>query len=232
MFIASFASGQWQSNCYFVAPTEGSDCVIVDPGWGAADMVLKTLQRHNLRPVGILLTHGHIDHIGAAAQLAAEFEIATWIHPADRQLLSDPMSGLPRDWAPMLQALTGSLQLPEPWLVKELAGGDQLDLAGFELRVRFAPGHSGGCVMFELDYPDTDDVAGLLFTGDVLFQGSIGRTDLPGSSPHLMWDSLQQQVLTLPDNVVALPGHGAQTTIGAERADNPFLTEEFWRNQP
>ncbi len=231
MFIASFASGQWQSNCYLVAPAAGSDCIIVDPGWGAGEIALKTMQRHELRPVAILLTHGHLDHIGAAAALAAEFEIATWIHPADRHLLSDPQAGLPRDWAPMLHALIGADRLPEPWLVKDLESGAELDLANIGMHVRFAPGHSGGCVMFETDYPDDADVGGLLFSGDVLFQGSIGRTDLPGSSAPQMWTSLQDQVLTLADDVVALPGHGSQTSIGAERATNPFLTEEFWRDQ-
>lgn len=231
MFIAGFANGQWQSNCYLVAAGEAADCVIVDPGWGAYEGAVTAAGQHDLRPVGILLTHGHLDHIGAAAQLASEFEIATWIHPADRTMLADPMSGLPSEWEPMVRALLGTDRLPEPWLVKDLAADDELDLAGVQFKVRYAPGHSPGCVMFETDYPDTPDVGGVVFTGDVLFKDAIGRTDLPGGSAEVMWASLQDQVLTLADNVVALPGHGPQTSIGVERATNPYLTESFWRDQ-
>ncbi|WP_028708543.1 MBL fold metallo-hydrolase [Propionicicella superfundia] len=233
MFITSFASGQWQSNCYLVAGSAapGTDCVIVDPGWGADEMARRLVERHRLRPVAILLTHGHLDHIGAAHGLAAEYEIETWIHPADRRLLREPGAGLPPDWAPMLRALAGSETLPEPWLVRELDDLMELDLGGLGLRIRHAPGHTGGSVLALCDYPDDPEVSAVMFSGDVLFAGSIGRTDLPGSDHDAMRRSLEVQILSLPDDVVALPGHGAQTSIGYERVTNPYLQSDYWRNQ-
>lgn len=233
MFISSFASGQWQSNCYLVGASAapGSDCVIVDPGWGSDKMARKLVERHKVRPVAILLTHGHIDHVGSAASLAAEYEIETWIHPADRKLLREPGSGLPRDWAPMLKLMIGKESLPEPWLVKELEDKTELDLGGVGFSLRQAPGHTPGSVLALCDYPDDPETAGVLFSGDVLFAGAIGRTDLPGGDSFQMGRSIETEILTLDDSIVALPGHGSQTSIGRERATNPYLQSDFWRNQ-
>lgn len=211
--------------------TAGAECVIVDPGWGAAETARNLIAQRGLRPVAILLTHGHLDHVGAAAPLAAEFGIQTWIHPADRHLLTTPGAGLPAEWAPMLQSLTGVERLPEPKLVKEIDPASPLDLAGIEFSFRWAPGHTAGSLLTFVDYPDDESVSGIVFSGDVLFAGSIGRTDLPGSDPEAMRRTVERELLTLDDGIVALPGHGAQTSIGYERATNPYLQPDFWRNQ-
>lgn len=233
MLITSFASGQWQSNCYLVAASAapGSDCVIVDPGWGSGQMARKLVERHGLRPAAILLTHGHLDHIGAARELATEYEVETWVHPADRRLLREPLSGLPKDWGTMLRALIGGDTLAEPWLVKELDDSMELDLGGVGFRIHHAPGHTSGSILALCDYPDDPQVSAVMFSGDVLFAGSIGRTDLPCSNDSEMRRSLEVQILSLPDDVVALPGHGSQTSIGYERATNPYLQSDYWRNK-
>ncbi len=234
VFITSFASGPWQSNCYLVAGTSspGSDCVIVDPGYGADANARRMVELHEVRPAAILLTHGHLDHIGAAAALAAEYRIPTWIHPADRHLLTSPGAGLPPEWLPMMESLIGGDSLDEPWLVKELDDGTEVELAGLGFRVRHAPGHTEGSVLSLCEYPDDADVSAIMFSGDVLFAGSIGRTDLPGSDTSAMRTTIESVLLSLPDDVVALPGHGSQTSIGYERETNPYLNADFWRNQP
>lgn len=234
MFITSFASGPWQSNCYLVAASAAadSDCVIVDPGIGSDKMAKAMVERHRLRPRSILLTHGHLDHVGAAHILAAEYNIETWIHPADRHLLRTPGVGLPPEWAPMVRAILDGDTLPEPWHVRELDGETQVDMAGLGFSIRTAPGHTMGSVLSLLDYPDDDSVSAVVFSGDVLFAGSVGRTDLPGSDDDAMRATLKTKVLSLPDDVVALPGHGAQTSIGYERETNPYLRADNGRNQP
>lgn len=233
MFITSFVSGQWESNCYVVAADEhaGTPCVIVDPGDGAAAGVRQVIEQSGLSPAAILLTHGHLDHVGSAAEVAQEYRIQTWIHPADRQMLSDPASAFGPEWAPMVQAMIGGDRLDEPWLINEMDDGAELDLADISFRIRHAPGHTPGCVLTLCDYPDDERVSQIMFSGDVLFAGSVGRTDLPGGDLQQMHRSLEEQVMTLDGTVVALPGHGPQTSIAQEKANNPYLQPTFWRNQ-
>ena len=154
-------------------------------------------------------------------------DIPAYIHPDDRALLSDPAKGLPLGAG---QQLFGGLEFTEPDDVKELADGMTLSLVGLEIIVDHAPGHTGGSVAFWLpmDSPDTaqgkSKISGnVLFSGDLLFAGSIGRTDLPGGDYPTILRSLARVCLTLPDDTVVLSGHGPQTTIGAERRTNPFL---------
>ena len=178
-----------------------------------------------------LATHGHIDHIWSIAPVCDNAGIPAYIHPADRELLTDPAKGL--SLVPG-QQLFGGLTLSEPADVLELTDGMELELAGVRLIVDHAPGHTPGSVTFRLDaelaadeaeavLARGDAPAGALFTGDLLFAGSIGRTDLPGGDYETILDSLARVCLPLPDATVVLAGHGPLTTIGAERASNPFL---------
>jgi glyoxylase-like metal-dependent hydrolase (beta-lactamase superfamily II) len=199
-----------------VAPAPGEECVIIDPGQDAERGIEELLARYRLKPVAVLLTHGHIDHVWSVGPVCGAKGIAAWIHPADRGLLADPASGLGLNVG---QELFGGITFTEPDDVRELTDGAVLELAGVQLTVGHVPGHTPGSVTFR---GGADDLDGL-FSGDLLFAGSIGRTDLPGGDHAAMLKSLAR-TLTLPDETVVLPGHGPQTTVGAERRTNPFLT--------
>jgi glyoxylase-like metal-dependent hydrolase (beta-lactamase superfamily II) len=164
----------------------------------------------------VLLTHGHLDHTFSVAPVCGARGITAYIHPADRELLADPAKGLSVDLASLFG---GRLPYAEPEDVAELPDGGPIAVAGLELTVDHAPGHTLGSVLFRT--PDSDGQ--LCFSGDVLFAGSIGRTDLPGGDSAAMVASLRDKILTLPDETVVLPGHGPSTTIGRERRSNPFL---------
>jgi glyoxylase-like metal-dependent hydrolase (beta-lactamase superfamily II) len=222
VLIEGFPAGSFAANCYVIAPDPGEDCLIIDPGEDAAAGIEEIVAKHKLRPVAALATHGHIDHIWSIAPVCDNAGIPAYIHPADRALLTDPAKGL--SLVPG-QQLFGGLTLSEPADVLELTDGMTLELAGVKLVVDHAPGHTPGSVAFRLDAElVADDVtAGALFTGDLLFAGSIGRTDLPGGDYETILDSLARVCLPLPDGTVVLSGHGPLTTIGAERASNPFL---------
>ena len=228
MLVAGFPAGAFAANCYIIAPAPGEECVIIDPGQDAQPGIDEVLAEHRLRPAAVLLTHGHIDHVWSVTPVCDAKGIPAYIHPDDRALLSDPAKGFPLGTG---QQLFGGLEFTEPDDVKELADGMTLSLVGLEIVVNHAPGHTGGSVTFRLpmDRPDTaqgkSKINGdVLFSGDLLFAGSIGRTDLPGGDYPTILHSLARVCLTLPDETVVLSGHGPQTTIGAERRTNPFLT--------
>lgn len=223
MLIAAFPAGPWGTNCYVVATRPGEECVVVDPGMDASQGVADLVRQHGLRPAAVLLTHGHIDHMFCVAPVAGAYESAAYIHPADRHLLSDPMAGISPETAAML--LGGQYTFAEPDDVRELADTDLLQLAGLELTVDHTPGHTAGSVTFRSPYDGSEDVTEVMFSGDLLFAGSIGRTDLPGGDHPTMLRSLATKVLPLDDRTVVLPGHGGQTTIGRERAANPYLQD-------
>jgi hydroxyacylglutathione hydrolase len=226
VLVAGFPAGTFGTNCFVVSPGAGEECVIVDPGQDAEQGIEDILARHRLRPVAVLLTHGHIDHIWSVVPVCGAKGIPAYIHPADRALLSDPARGLPPGVG---QQLLGGLTFTEPDDVAELADGATLALAGLEFTVDHAPGHTPGSVTFRLpagtggrgDGPAAGEPA--LFSGDLLFAGSIGRTDLPGGDYPAILHSLARVCLPLPDETAVLPGHGPATTIGAERGSNPFL---------
>jgi len=227
VLIAGFPAGSFAANCYILAPAPGAECLIVDPGQDAEPGIEEIIGRYRLRPVAVLATHGHIDHIWSVAPVCGARNIPAAIHPADRALLSDPAKGLSLLAG---QQLFKGLTFTEPDDIIELADGMRLDLAGVSLVVDHAPGHTPGSVTFRLPSAAAagttpDDLAerGVLFTGDLLFAGSIGRTDLPGGDYQTILDSLARVCLPLPDETVVLAGHGPQTTIGAERAANPLL---------
>ena len=226
MLVAGFPSAVFATNVYVVAPGPGEECIVVDPGLEVSAGVDDLLREHRLRPVAVLLTHGHLDHTFSVVPVAGSRGIPAYIHPDDRELLADPMKGMGRESE---QMFGGRLQWQEPDDVALLHDGAVLSVAGLEVTVDHAPGHTPGSVMFRL--PGAPDaLSGLdveprqtVLSGDVLFAGSIGRTDLPGGSHEQMLESLRDKVLPLSDDNVVLPGHGGATTVGRERASNPFL---------
>ncbi len=225
MLIAGFPAGPWGTNCYVAATSAGAECVVVDPGKDAAPGIAEVIREHRLKPVAVLLTHGHVDHMWSVAPVAGTYDATAWIHPNDRHLLSDPLAGISRESAAMLLGMPeGKFEFAEPDDVRELADGVDLELAGLRFVVDHTPGHTEGSVTFRTPY-DHPDVSEVMFSGDLLFEGSIGRTDLPGGDHPTMLRSLATKVLPLADDIVVLPGHGGQTSIGRERATNPFLLE-------
>ncbi|WP_181311379.1 MBL fold metallo-hydrolase [Nocardioides campestrisoli] len=226
MFIAGFPAGPWGTNCYVVSTGPGNECVVVDPGKDAASGVDQVVRENRLKPVAVLVTHGHIDHMWCVAPVAGSYEATAWIHPRDRHLLTDPMAGMSRESTQML--LGGSYEWAEPDDVRELSDEQTLEIAGLSFVVDHTPGHTEGSVTFRTPYGESAgsaDVSEVMFSGDLLFAGSIGRTDLPGGDHPTMLRSLTSKVLPLADDIVVLPGHGEQTSIGRERATNPYLRE-------
>ncbi|OIV39086.1 MBL fold metallo-hydrolase [Mangrovactinospora gilvigrisea] len=220
MFIAGFPAGAWGTNTYVVAPAQGEECVIVDPGQDAADGIEELLREHRLKPVAVLLTHGHVDHTWSVLPVCGAHDVPALIHPDDREMLADPAKGLGEMVG---KQLLGGLTFGEPDDVRELTDGARLTLAGLDLTVDHAPGHTRGSVTFRT--PAAGDIPPVMFSGDLLFAGSIGRTDLPGGDHAEILRSLGRVCLAREDETVVLPGHGSQTTIGRERATNPFLQQ-------
>jgi hydroxyacylglutathione hydrolase len=218
MLIAGFPADAFGTNCYVVAQAPGEQCLVIDPGIGVIGQLEALLEEHRLQPAAVLLTHGHLDHTFSVAPVCGARGITAYVHPEDREMLADPAKGISAD----LTALFGGrLPYAEPEDVAELADGATLSVAGIEVTVAHAPGHTRGSVLFHTPGDD----APVCFSGDVLFAGSIGRTDLPGGSMAAMTESLRDKVLPLADETVVLPGHGPATTIGRERATNPYLIE-------
>jgi len=222
LLIAGFPAGAFGTNCYVIAPSAGERCLVLDPGQDAVDGVAEILREHRLRPAAVVLTHGHVDHMWSVVPVCGAHDVPAYIHPADRFLLADPLAGV----SPQLAAMVGDASFTEPDEVRELADGTPLGLAdvlGFDLVVDHAPGHTKGSVTFTLPRLDAAGDPDVLFSGDLLFAGSIGRSDLPGGDPGELEHSLARVVLPRPDDTLVLPGHGGRTTIGRERASNPFL---------
>lgn len=193
--------------------------VVIDPGVNAADVVRKTLAERNMKIGAVIATHGHIDHIASAALLANEAKVAMWMHPGDDFMLTDPVAGLGESSRGLLTEL-GLLSLDEPELREEFSDGQELSTCGLDFKIHHFPGHSPGCVNLVTE----TEQAPLVFTGDVLFNGSIGRTDLPGSDPNQMRNSLKRLVEKLPSDAMLAPGHGPTSTMQEELANNAFLT--------
>lgn len=226
MLIAGFPAGPWGTNCYVVSTGPGNECVVVDPGKDAAQGVAEVVREQRLKPVAVLVTHGHVDHMWSVAPVAGTYDATAWIHPRDRHLLTDPMAGISPETSQML--LGTNHEWAEPDDVRELSDGQTLELAGIEFVVDHTPGHTQGSVTFRTPYGEAGGNAAIsevLFSGDLLFAGSIGRTDLPGGDTPTIMRSLRDKVLPLRDDVVVLPGHGEQTSIGRERATNPYLLD-------
>lgn len=230
MLVAGFPAEAFGTNCYVVAAAAGEQCLVVDPGIGVLDRLDEVLTTHRLQPAAVLLTHGHLDHTFSVAPVCGARGITAYIHPEDRDLLADPAKGLSADLA---QLFGGRLPYTEPEEVAELADRTTLELVGLQITVDHAPGHTRGSVLFRLPGTAQVRLAGeraqeaeqLCLAGDVLFAGAIGRVDLPGGSMPQMLTSLREKILPLPDDTLVLPGHGPSTSIGQERATNPYLRQ-------
>lgn len=220
MQVFGFPSAVFGTNCYVIAPSTGDECLVVDPGIDIIDQLAQVLREHRLKPAAVLLTHGHLDHTYSVTPVCGAHGIAAYLHSDDTYRLRDPLAAMDPAVIAMLEQQFGrAASWAEPDDVVEVVDGARLELAGLELDVIHAPGHTEGSVMFELPGART------LITGDVLFAGSIGRTDLPGGDHAAMLRSLREGVLPRADDTVVLPGHGPQTTIGHERSTNPYLLQ-------
>jgi glyoxylase-like metal-dependent hydrolase (beta-lactamase superfamily II) len=214
VLVVGFPAGPWETNCFVVAPDRGEQCVVIDPGYGADGPLDEVLAEHRLQPVAVLLTHGHLDHMWSVTPVCGAKGIPALIHPDDRGMLTEPGAGM---GIPPGTPIFGRLDFAEPDDVRLLADRETVELAGLSLRVDATPGHTRGSVTFTGDCE--------FFSGDLLFAGSIGRTDLPGGSFEQILHSLARVPMALPDETVVRPGHGPDTTIGRERMFNPFLSD-------
>lgn len=215
MLVTGFPAGAFGTNCYVLAPGAGQECVVIDPGQDAEQPLRSVLSEHRLKPVAVVLTHGHLDHVWSVVPVCDGYDIPAYLHPQDRAMLADPLS-----WhGEAIGAMIGGLTFGEPSEVVDLDDGLVLELAGVTLTVRHAPGHTAGSVAFELAHPETP----VLLSGDLLFAGSIGRTDLPGGDGPTLMQSIADLLEHFDDDTTVYPGHMGITTLGAERATNPFL---------
>jgi hydroxyacylglutathione hydrolase len=219
LLVVGFPAGLFAANCYVVAPSAGERCVVIDPGQDAVPALSEVLREHRLRPAAVLLTHGHIDHMWSAFPVCDAHGVAAYIHARDRDRLADPVRTLSADLVAALGV--AGVTFSEPDEVRELADDNVLELAGLEFVADHTPGHTEGSVVFRTADGGQDGEP-LMFSGDLLFAGSIGRSDSIGGDPAAMEASLSW-AMTLPDRTVVLPGHGGSTTIGHERATNPHL---------
>jgi glyoxylase-like metal-dependent hydrolase (beta-lactamase superfamily II) len=243
MLVRRVVAAAFETNCYVVAAAAGEQCVVVDPGIGVLPALDDVLAAENLHPAAVLLTHAHLDHCFSVTPVCGARGITAYVHPGDRAMLADPMKWISADSAALFGGL---LAYSEPEDVAPLPDGGTITVAGLEITVDHAPGHTAGSALFRLpgavsglDAPmvperlragDTQAPAGpadgdVCLSGDVLFAGSIGRTDLAGGSMPAMLRSLRDKILPLHDTTLVLPGHGPATTIGRERRTNPYLLE-------
>ena len=215
MLVAGFPAQMYATNCWVLAIGEGSECIVIDPGMPDVSIELaELLSKHRLKPVATLITHGHLDHTFSVVPVCDGYGIPAYIHSGDRNLLSDPTAAITAEFRTMLAGMSFS----EPKEVKELKSGQEFELVGLKIKAIHSPGHTRGSLMFLVDEET-------LLSGDVLFAGSIGRTDLPTGSNTDMQKTLKTKVLTLSDEIKVLPGHGPKTRIGFERKNNPYLIQ-------
>jgi glyoxylase-like metal-dependent hydrolase (beta-lactamase superfamily II) len=224
MLVDRVIAPYFETNCWILATGIGQECIIVDPGIAKPNLVKNIVEKvseHNLKPVAILITHGHLDHIFSVLPLSKEIPMRTFITGADRFLLTDPTGAIDKGGeTEQLIAAFGGDKFKEPSDVIEVEDFSHFEIAGLEIGAIFAPGHTKGSVLFTVDNQQ-------LISGDVLFAGSIGRTDMPTGSASDMRKTLRERILTLPDELNVLPGHGGQTTIAIERVRNPYLQSDF-----
>ena len=224
MLIDRIIAPYFETNCWILAPGSGQECIIVDPGMARPNLVNEIEQKVSdlkLKPVAVFITHGHLDHTFSVLPLTKQIPMRTFVTGADRFLLTDPMGALDRGGvSEQFLSAFGAEKFKEPDEIVELEDFSTFEVAGMQITSIFAPGHTKGSVIFTVDNQQ-------LISGDVLFAGSIGRTDLPTGSATQMRKTLRDRILTLPDGLNVLPGHGGQTTIGIERVRNPYLQDDF-----
>lgn len=239
MLLLAFSGPVLGTNCYIVAPDGGRECLIVDPGIGLDEQIDKILDEHELHPAAALITHGHLDHTFSLAQLCQRRDLPVYLHHEDVYRLADPIGTLGPQLAPGFAGFADDWTAPPD--VRPFDGDEtELELAGVRLRAIHAPGHTEGSTLYFVPRPDDTTTSllepgsaptpltSLCFTGDVLFAGTIGRTDLPGGDDALMqrtrrWLAQPEAAGGLPDATTVLPGHGEASTFGQERSTNPYL---------
>jgi glyoxylase-like metal-dependent hydrolase (beta-lactamase superfamily II) len=203
------------TNCWIIAAEAKGECIIVDPGMTDISAEVELIvAEEGFKPVAALLTHGHLDHTFSVKPLADGYGIPAYIHSEDRRFIADPIGIHGAQFADQLRGMN----FAEPIAVENLKDGSVLDFLGMKIRAIHAPGHTRGSLMFLINEET-------LLSGDVLFSGSIGRTDLPTGSASDMRNTLMKKVLPLDDGIRVLPGHGDETTIKYERKTNPYLKE-------
>jgi len=215
MLIRVHPAPMFATNCWILAAEKGSECIIVDPGMPDISAEIEMIvEEEGLKPVAVLLTHGHLDHTFSVIPLADGYGIPAYIHSEDRKALLHPELLLSKEFASSLAANEWS----EPSEVRELKNNQKFEAVGLDITAIHAPGHTAGSLMFTVN----DEV---LISGDVLFAGSIGRTDQPTGSQEAMARTLKTKVIPLGDHLRVLPGHGPDTTIEYERRTNPYLKQ-------
>ena len=215
MLIRVHPAPMYATNCWVLAAEKGSECIIVDPGMPDISAEIEMIiEEEGLKPVAVLITHGHLDHTFSVIPLADGYGIPAYIHSEDRKALLHPELLLGKEFASSLSGMSWS----EPSQVLELRNNQKFEAIGLDITAIHAPGHTAGSLMFTIN----DEV---LISGDVLFAGAIGRTDLPSGSASDMQETLVNKVLTLADHLRVLPGHGPDTTIAHERKTNPYLID-------
>ena len=197
--------GPLETNCYLVSCEETLECAIVDPGADPEKIILQ-VSSLKLEPVILINTHGHVDHVGANKDIKEKYDIPLCIHSSDSKMLGNIL-------ATTMGLFLGAKKSPEP--DKFIDEGDTIPIGNSHLKVIHTPGHSPGSVSLSGD--------GFLLSGDLLFCGGVGRTDLPGGSWHVLEDSIRNRIFTFPDDTIVLPGHGPATTVGQEKMANPFI---------
>ena len=201
------------TNCWVLASGKGAECIVIDPGMPDVSHQLSAIiEEFALKPVAVLATHGHVDHTFSITPIADGYDIPAYIHSQDRGSLLHPERWVSPEFATTLQAL----EFVEPHDVRELRNGEVIEIVGLTIKAIHAPGHTSGSVMFEVNNE-------VVVSGDVLFAGSIGRTDQPTGSTKDMKETLRKKVLPLADHLKVLPGHGRATTMADERKNNPYL---------
>jgi glyoxylase-like metal-dependent hydrolase (beta-lactamase superfamily II) len=215
MLIRSFPAPMFGTNCWVIASGKGSECIIVDPGMPDISAEIELIvSEEGLKPVAALMTHGHLDHTFSITALADGYGIPAYIHSEDRRFIADPAGIHDAQFRQTISAMS----FAEPQDTRTLRDGELLNLVGISIKAIHAPGHTRGSLMFLLN----DEY---LLSGDVLFSGTIGRTDQPTGSAADMKETLRKKILPLDDAIEVLPGHGPQTTIENERKRNPYLKE-------
>lgn len=206
LMINQYVVGAVQTNCYFAINQETKEVLVIDPGDNAKQLA-ERIRKDELKPVAVLLTHGHFDHAGGAAELAEEFQVPVYAHEEEKETLEDPKLNV--SWM---------MGKEEHFSANEYVKDEQeLDLAGFHIRVLHTPGHTVGGCCYYLPYED------VVFSGDTLFCMSVGRTDFPKGSMSVIVRSIKEKLMVLPEHTTVYPGHNDVTTIENERMYNPYL---------
>lgn len=197
--------GALETNCYLVYCEETLECAVVDPG-GDPGKIIHEISSLEVKPTILINTHGHVDHVGANKDIKEKYQVPLCIHPADSKMLDNIL-------ATTMGLFLGAKKSPRP--DRLLDDGDLIEIGKSHLKVLHTPGHSPGSVSLAGD--------GFLLSGDLLFCGGVGRTDLPGGSWNVLEDSIRNRIFPFPDDTVVLPGHGPSTTVGQEKMANPFI---------